>query len=245
MNFLAYNGINKLEESEKFLHLVIDNVPQLIFWKNTRSKYLGCNRAVADVNQLATPEEIIGKTDFDLAWQEWAIKYRNDDRHVMTTGHPKLSFVQKIKRADGKVRWVEGNKIPLRNAMGKVIGILGTLQDITEKKQAQVMLAEYNQRLEAEVAAKTEEIQSQSEELAATNEELQAQSEEISATNEELEKKNQLLQAQITIRQQIETQLRASEERFALAMQGANDGIWDWQIDTNQVYFSPRWKEML
>jgi PAS domain S-box-containing protein len=245
MKFLAYRGIHRLGESEKFLHLVIDNVPQLIFWKDTQSKYLGCNQAVVDVNQLATPEEIVGKTDFDLAWQEWAVKYRNDDRRVMTTGHPKLSFVQKIRRADGEVRWVEGNKIPLRDAMGKVIGILGTLQDITEKKQAEIMLAEYNQRLEAEVVAKTEEIQSQSEELAATNEELQAQSEEILATNEKLDKQNQLLQAQVTMRQQIETQLRASEERFALAMQGANDGIWDWQIDTNQVYFSPRWKEML
>jgi PAS domain S-box-containing protein len=49
----------------------------------------------------------------------------------------------------------------------------------------------------------------------------------------------------ITARKQAEQALRASEERFALAMQGANDGLWDWDITTNEVYYSPRFKQML
>lgn len=55
----------------------------------------------------------------------------------------------------------------------------------------------------------------------------------------------QQAQQELSERRRIETALRVSEERYALAVQGANDGLWDWDLKTNQIYYSPRWRDML
>jgi diguanylate cyclase (GGDEF)-like protein/PAS domain S-box-containing protein len=61
----------------------------------------------------------------------------------------------------------------------------------------------------------------------------------------ELTQTNQQLNAEILERQAIETALRVSEERYALAAKGSNDGLWDWNRQTGHVYYSPRWEEMV
>ncbi|MBP7297253.1 MAG: hypothetical protein KBB56_14440, partial [Acidobacteria bacterium] len=71
------------EVSRRMLQLVLDTIPVRVFWKDLDSIYLGCNRLCAIDAGLATPEAIIGRSDFDLGWRDQAELYRADDRQVM------------------------------------------------------------------------------------------------------------------------------------------------------------------
>jgi PAS domain S-box-containing protein len=136
-----------LRQQEEFLRLIIDNIPQLVFWKDVNSVYLGCNQRLASLQQLNSPQEIIGKTDADLSWKEQVAFYQQVDRQVIESNSPTYHFIEKIKQSDGQERWLEVNKIPLHDTQGQVIGVLGTAEDVTERKQAEELLKGYNQKL--------------------------------------------------------------------------------------------------
>jgi two-component system, NtrC family, sensor kinase len=126
----------ELYGSRQMLQSVLDAIPQRVFWKDGNSIYLGCNRAFATDAGLDAPAAIIGKSDFDLAWAGTAELYRADDKLVMEQGSAKLNFHEHQTRPDGSVLWLQTNKLPLRDREGKVTGVLGTYEDITERKRA-------------------------------------------------------------------------------------------------------------
>ncbi|AFZ24326.1 PAS domain S-box [Cylindrospermum stagnale PCC 7417] len=127
-----------LRESQQMLQLVIDNIPQFIFWKDKQSVFLGCNRNFAQIAGVSSPENIIGKTDADLAWNKAdADFFREYDCQFMGVNAPEYNIVKPLFRADAKPLWLESNKIPLNDTFGDIVGILGTFEDITERRQAE------------------------------------------------------------------------------------------------------------
>ena len=127
-----------LLESQKMLQLVMDNIPQLLCWKDRDFIYLGCNRKLAQTTGLKNPEDVVGRTDYDLAWSiEQANFFRQYDTQVMETDTPEYHIIESIHQKDGKQTWFSANKIPLHDDQENVIGILVTVEDITERKQAE------------------------------------------------------------------------------------------------------------
>ncbi|MGB7445296.1 MAG: adenylate/guanylate cyclase domain-containing protein [Coleofasciculaceae cyanobacterium] len=130
-------------EKERYLRLVLNNIPQQVFWKDTNSVFLGCNKNWAEAAGLESPEAVVGLTDYELLpSREIADLYRAQDRKVMETNEQDLHLIETKQKLPpgGKKVWLDINRIPIHDSKGQVIGILGVLEDITLRKQAEEAL---------------------------------------------------------------------------------------------------------
>jgi len=143
-------AVKLLQESRQMLQLVLDYIPQHVFWKDRNSVYLGCNQNFARVAGVEKPEDIVGKTDYDLPWKkEEADFFRQCDKRTMESDTPEFHIIEEQLQSDGKQAWLDTNKVPLHDAEENVVGILGTFEDITERKQAEYELQESEERFRA------------------------------------------------------------------------------------------------
>jgi len=132
-----------LQRNRNMLAQILNSVPQSVFWKDRNSVYLGCNEVLARELGFASPEEIVGKTDFDLPWPgNEAENYIADDKEVMGTKSPKRHILEPAYLDDGTTLWADTTKVPLTDSAGNVYGVLGVFEDITERKRAEEALRE-------------------------------------------------------------------------------------------------------
>jgi PAS domain S-box-containing protein len=139
-----------LRKSEHMYRILVDNLPQRVFYKNRDCVYVSCNQDYArDLN--IRPDQISGKTDYDFFPEELAEKYRADDRRLMESGE--TEDIEEKYVQEGKELFVHTVKTPVRDQEGNVIGILGIFSDISDRKRAEEALRqaeeERNRVLEA------------------------------------------------------------------------------------------------
>lgn len=136
-----------LIQERLLLKTIIDSIHIRFFWKDLDGVYLGCNKAFLEDAHLKDESEIIGKTDYDQVWKEDAERFIEDDRRVCESGVPELNFIERQPQENGKYIMLSTSKIPLRDLSGKIIGILGLYQDITEEYEGKEKIKEQERLL--------------------------------------------------------------------------------------------------
>jgi PAS domain S-box-containing protein len=132
LSMLARTTQVQWRDSKRMLRLVLDSIPQSLFWKDNKSTYLGCNRVFAEWAGLSGPDDVVGMTDGDMPWAAEAGQMQEIDRQIVSSGSPRTGYVQSMVTTRGKDRKIRMSKFPLRDAQESVLGVLGTSEDITE-----------------------------------------------------------------------------------------------------------------
>lgn len=138
-----------LSNANELLQNIINNLPHSVFWKDRGSVYLGGNRNFAQDAGLSQVSDLVGKTDFDLAWtKDEAIFFRQCDQQVMDEREPIINLEEPQQQGDGKQATLLTSKVPLTNPQGEVVGLLGMYVDITERKELEEKLLKRTEELE-------------------------------------------------------------------------------------------------
>ena len=113
------------------LRTLIDNLPDLIYVKDVEGRFLLANVAVAHVMGAKSPAELLGKNDFDFHAKELAALYHEDEQAVLRSGKPLVAREEECRDPAGHLMHLETTKVPLRDATGRVTGLVGIGRDIT------------------------------------------------------------------------------------------------------------------
>ena len=148
----------ELARERLLLRTLIDNLPDLVFIKDSQQRFIVTNTACAQQLGASCPEEVLGKSDADFVTPELAAQYRADEQELMQSGQP----VHKEERTQHKtlkeMHWSLTTKIPLKDAAGNVMGLMGIARDITRQKQVEEALRQSHGELEQRVAERTAEL---------------------------------------------------------------------------------------
>jgi len=173
---------NTLKEREEFLRLIMDNIPQHIYWIDEKHCFLGCNTSFLKKIQQESEEDIIGMQSqdvFHLGANK--IKIEATEQKVLISGNPVFDQIIKVRcpHTSDDV-WMSRNYIPLKNDTDEVFGVLITGEDITSRIQADELLRTNSKQLEEQVLLRTQELDLK-------NKEIQSLLQSKEARNEELE----------------------------------------------------------
>jgi PAS domain S-box-containing protein len=134
-----------LSEERATLRTVVDSIPDIVFLKDRQSRFIPANQATADIMGASSPADLIGKTDRKFYPADMAEEFLSDEKDVIENGRP-LIDKEEPKRIAGSIRWIAQTKLPVRDAEGRITGLVGTGRDFTERRQSEEAQHESEER---------------------------------------------------------------------------------------------------
>ena len=133
---------SKLSYEQNLIKILFDTIPDLVYIKDAKSRFLLTNKAHAQHLGLSSPNDFIGKTDADFYDKNYAKKFLIDERKILRTGKPFIGIEEPVTDSKGTIKWLSTYKIPFYNEKGKAAGIVGIGRNITEIKKAELKYLE-------------------------------------------------------------------------------------------------------
>jgi len=132
-------AIESLAQEKRLLDALLDNSPDIIYFKDVHSRFIRVNKAKASKHGLS-PEQLVGKTDFEFTSEEFARRAYQEEQEIIITGKSFIEREELTRLPNGREMWVSITKMPLRDETGKIIGTFGISREITERKRTEAIL---------------------------------------------------------------------------------------------------------
>lgn len=150
--------VNKtLQETLMQEKALLDSIPDIAWLKDRESRLIAVNEPYGKACGVK-PNDLVGKTDFDIWPEELAERYQADDRQVIASGKTKR-VEEPLVGISGQLTFIDTIKVPILNDNGQVIGTAGIARDITERKRLGNELKKYREYLEEQVWERTKDLE--------------------------------------------------------------------------------------
>jgi PAS domain S-box-containing protein len=129
-----------LASEHDLLQILMDNIPDTLYFKDRQSRFVRINRAQAQVLGLPDPAAATGKTDFDFQREDVSRLSFAREQEILASGQALIDWIEYVPTPSGAPRWFSSTKTPIRDAAGQVTGLVGLSRDVTAHQQAQAAL---------------------------------------------------------------------------------------------------------
>jgi PAS domain S-box-containing protein len=130
----------ELNRERDLWRTLLDNSPDKIYFKDAQSRFVKCSQAMVVQFGVKSPDEMVGKSDFNFFTDAHAHPAFEDEQGIIRTGRPMIDREEREVWNDGRVTWVSSTKVPWLDSAGKIIGIMGISRDITDRKLAEAQV---------------------------------------------------------------------------------------------------------